>query len=383
MATVIKGPSLYQPNEILANASVTFEADKILAINADTTADEVIEFPSNYHLIPGMIDVHIHGANKADTMDATFEALQTICTALPQEGTTAFLATTMSQSIENTEAAITNTHNFMQTDYTGAEIIGLHLEGPFLSKQFAGAQPKEFIIDPDIELFEKWIKLSGNSIKQMTIAPERPGAIALIKHIKKHNIIPSLGHSDADYDQAINAIEAGCNHATHTFNAMRSIHHRNPNAITALLNDERVKTEIIVDGVHLHPAIVELTLKTKSKDNVILITDAMRAKCCCDGEYTLGGQDIIVKNHEARLKDGTLAGSVLKMGEALKNTMEFTGCSLQDIVVMASVNPAKQLNIYDTKGSIEVGKDADLVVLDNNYKVVATFCRGKLAYQHA
>ncbi len=372
-STLIKGLKIYHDNQVLENSTLIITNDKITNIDTSEVTDTVYSFPSDHHLIPGMIDMHIHGANACDMMDATFSSLHTICETLPAEGTTAFLPTTMSQSINKTEKAISNSVEFCKQHYSGAEILGLHLEGPFVSKQHAGAQPKEFIIEPNIELFKKWWQLSEQTIKQVTIAPEQPNALELIKFMREHNIIASLGHSDADYQEAIKAIDAGCTHATHLFNAMRALKHREPNAITALLNSDKVKTEIIVDGFHLHPAIVELVLKTKTKNGVILVTDAMRGKCCSDGTYTLGGQDITVKDNQARLKDGTLAGSVLQMGHAIKNMMQFTRCSLNDIITMAAENPAKQLNLSHRKGSIGIGKDADLVVLDSSYKVVATF----------
>ncbi len=380
MDSIIKGLNVYTESGIEKNGSIGINNGKIVAPSFSDNAQNTYEFPSNYHLIPGMIDMHIHGANGADVMDGDIASLQTICQALPSEGTTSYLATTMSEPISNINNALKNTADFIHSDYTGAEIIGIHLEGPFISKKRLGAQREACVIKPDIELFKQWQTTSRNLIKQVTIAPEEDSDFLLTTYLVANNIIASLGHSDADYQQACAAIDAGCSHATHLFNAMRSLKHREPGAITALLNATNVTVELIVDGVHLDPAIVELTYNIKSKNNIVLITDAMRAKCCCDGKYNLGGQEVIVSGNQARLQSGALAGSVLQMKHAITNMMKFTNCNLSDIVTMTAINPAKLLTIFDRKGSIKINKDADLVVLDDKYNVVATFCRGHLSY---
>lgn len=348
----------------------------------DEESCEVIDLQSGFTAVPGFIDLHIHGVDGADVMDATNEALVTMSKALPREGTTSFLATTMTQSKEAIEAAIRNAGEYISGDQPSgqAEIVGIHLEGPFVNKTKAGAQPLEHIIDPDTEQFKKWNQLSGETVKLVTLAPERPGGLELVKFLKEHGVIASIGHTNATFHEVEEAIEAGATHITHLFNQMRGLHHREPGVAGAALLREELLAEIIADGVHVNPEMVKLAYKLKGKERIVLITDSMRAKCLKNGHYDLGGQDVIVQDGKAVLSDGTLAGSILKLGHAVKNIMAFTGCSLEDAVEMASINPAKQLNIFDRKGSLETGKDADIVILDQQLDVAMTFCNGRLAY---
>jgi N-acetylglucosamine-6-phosphate deacetylase len=380
---IISGPQIYTEQGILQNTNVVIRADQIHAIdNKKYSSSEVWTFPNNYHLVPGFIDLHVHGAQNSDVMDATVDALTTISQVLAKEGTTGFLATTMTAPPEKIEQALIVVQDTMQIQQLqGASILGAHLEGPFISANKAGAQSKEMILPLDIKYLKRWQKITNNTIKLVTLAPELPGGIEFIHYLKQQNIIASIGHSDATYQEALAGIEAGCSYTTHIFNAMRGIHQREPGAVTAALLSDKISTELIVDGIHLHPAIVELILKLKGKEKMILVTDAMRAKCLCDGSYDLGGQSVSVKEGIARLPNGMLAGSVLRMSEALQNVLKFTGCTLLDAIKMAAENPAKMLGLFSKKGSIAVGKDADLVVLDAEYEVAATICGGRVVYQ--
>ena len=255
------------------------------------------------------------------------------------------------------------------------------MEGPFIAEKKVGAQCADEIILPNINYIDKWQTISERAIKLVTLAPELPNSLELIRYLRQQNIVASIGHTNATYDETIAGIEAGCSYATHLFNAMRGIHQREPGAVTAALLSEKISTELIVDGVHLHPAIVKLALKLKSNDKIILVTDAIRAKCLCDGTYDLGGQSVDVKNGVASLKDGTLAGSVLRMPTAIQNILQFTDCTLLDAIKMTSENPAKILGIFNKKGSIALKKEADLVVLDDKLNVVLTLRGGRIAYQ--
>ena len=383
MNLIISGPRVYTEKNILENGIVEIQdgiIKKVDSAEKNSHASEVLEFPANYHLIPGFIDLHTHGANGHDVMDATPEALAVIAKALAAEGTTAFLATTMTADVKEIEKALSVVNDFMQSPQNkiGAKILGVHLEGPFLALTKMGAQRGDKIISPDVDLLKKWEKISGDNIRLVTLAPEQKNSMAMIAYLKKQNIISSLGHTDATYAEACEAIEAGSSYATHLFNAMRGIHHREPGTVTAALLSDDVTAELVVDGFHLHPGIVKLVLKIKGKEKIVLVTDAMRAKCLADGCYDLGGQDVYVEKGSARLKDGTLAGSVLKMPSAVQNMLNYTGCELIDAVKMAAENPAKLLGVFDYKGSIAVGKDADIVVLNDSLEVVLTVCAGKI-----
>jgi N-acetylglucosamine-6-phosphate deacetylase len=357
---VIQGPTYHSDKKTIPDAKIVVNNGKL---SVNNTAKATHKFPREYHLIPGMIDMHIHGSCGYDVMDATPEALQTIADSLLKQGTTGFLATTMTGEIENIEAALINAAEFAKQQTSGAKVLGVHLEGPFIAPEFTGAQRRELIISPDIKLFQRWQEKTNNVIKMVTIAPEQKNSTEFIQYLKKTGVIASFGHSNADYKQTNQAIDDGITHATHLFNAMRGIHHRQPGAVTALLLRDEVYAELICDNIHLVPAIIDLAYRMKTADRLILVTDATRAQCMKDGEYELGGQKIIVQNKAVHLADGTLAGSVLTLPEAMKYTIEATGCDLSDIVKMTSTNPSDQLNI-NTRGA---------VLLDAEYNVVDVF----------
>ncbi|WP_017726075.1 N-acetylglucosamine-6-phosphate deacetylase [Halalkalibacterium ligniniphilum] len=384
----IKNITLHAEDETYPNGYIKVMDGKIAEIGSasdlsDHDDHEWMILSPSFHLIPGMIDVHIHGAAGADTMDATAEALQTMANALPKEGTTSFLATTITQSTEAIEQALENAAQFIEEGQSAgeAEVLGIHLEGPFISAKRAGAQPPDHIKNPDLQLFKKWQQLAKGKIKLVTLAPERSGGLALVHYLKETGVTASIGHSDATYQEVEEAIKAGAAHVTHLFNGMRGLHHREPGAAGAALLKDELLVEIIADGIHVIPEMIQLAYKQKTSERLILITDAIRAKCLKNGTYDLGGQEVRVEAGEATLGDGTLAGSMLKMKDAAKNIQSYTNATLSDIIKMTSVNAAKQLNVFDRKGSIAIGKDADFVIVDEAFDVVMTFCRGKLAYE--
>ncbi|MBT2659596.1 N-acetylglucosamine-6-phosphate deacetylase [Bacillus sp. ISL-45] len=343
---------------------------------------DVIELPEDSTIVPGFIDVHIHGAGGADTMDATIDALTTMASTLSAEGTTSFLATTITQDQKAILKALDNAADYISYHNKPgkAEVLGIHLEGPFINESRKGAQPAEHIITPDIELFAKMQEASRNNIRLVTLAPEKENGNKLIAYLAENGVIASVGHSDATYGQMAEAVKAGATHVTHLFNGMRGMHHRDPGVAGAALLFDELKIEMIADGIHVVPEMLDLSIRAKGTDGVILITDSMRAKCLKNGTYDLGGQEVSVADGKALLADGTLAGSILKMKDSLKNMMEFTGISLTEAVKLASENPARQLKVFDRKGSIASGKDADLVVLDRNHEVAMAFCRGVASY---
>lgn len=340
---------------------------------------EEVKLPENAIVLPGFIDVHVHGAGGSDAMDGTREALDVIGKKLAQEGTAGFLATTMTQSEEKIKKALEAVRDY--DGACGARILGVHLEGPFISPDFAGAQPREYIAAPDVAQFEKYDCASGGKIKKVTLAPEEKGADTFIKHLAERGIVPSLGHSSATAADVSRAIESGAKSVTHTFNAQSPFKHREIGlAGSALLRDE-LHCEIIADGVHVSFEAIKLLLKNKPKEKITLITDAIRAKGCGEGESELGGQKVYVKDGQARLSDGTLAGSVLKMNVAVRNMVRKVGVPFETAVAYATENPAKELGIYGETGSITQGKRADFTVLDDDFNVLMTVVGGKLVYR--
>ncbi|WP_144510424.1 N-acetylglucosamine-6-phosphate deacetylase [Bacillus sp. FJAT-22090] len=343
-------------------------------------ADEKINgLSSEWIVFPGYIDMHIHGSAGFDVMDADEKSLRGLARSLVKEGTTSFLATTITQTVEAIENALENISSF-ETAIDEAEILGIHLEGPFLSTRQAGAQPIEHIIDPSIELFNHWQDISGNRIKQITIAPEVTNGLELVKSLSERGVIVSIGHSDATSEELGQAVKLGATQATHLFNQMRSFHHREPGVVGSVLVEEQIKTEIIADFIHSHPMAVKIAYLLKKASGVILITDAMRAKGLPYGDYDLGGQTVHVTREGAHLPTGALAGSVLTMDEAVRNIRKCTNSSLQELVAMSSTNAAKQLKL-STKGYIAEGLDADLVILNKDLHIEKTICRGNIVFE--
>lgn len=384
---MIKHGTIYSENQVIKDGFLKINKGRISDISmspftTNISDYEIIAIPDTFSVIPGMIDLHIHGVNGADTMDATKEALDVIASTLPMEGTTSFLATTITEDTKAIEKSLLNACDYIHSLQSegNAEVLGIHLEGPFIHRDKAGAQPIRHILNPDLAMFKSWQSLSNNEIKLVTLAPELPGGIEFIKYLKNQGIISSIAHSQASYKQVLAAIESGLSHVTHLFNQMTGLHHRDPGIVGAAFLKDELKVELIADGIHVCPEIVKFAYDQITDERMILITDAMRAKWLDDGTYDLGGQMVTVQEGKALLEENTLAGSVLKMIDAFKNIQRFTGCTIESAIKMASENPAKQLNVFDRKGSISIGKDADLVILDEEMNVFMTICNGKIAY---
>ncbi|MBT2569786.1 N-acetylglucosamine-6-phosphate deacetylase [Planococcus sp. ISL-110] len=359
---------------LVEDGKISHAAEKI-----DSKADIHIDATcKNWTAFPGFIDVHIHGAAGHDVMDATPEALNSLASTLPKEGTTSFLATTMTQSDNAISAALQNIQKF-QAQEGQAEMLGVHLEGPFISSKRAGAQPIEHIAVASYPLFRKWQKLSGSQIRLVTLAPETKNGMLFIKRLIGDGVIASIGHSDASLEEVQAAVRSGASHVTHLYNQMSPFHHRNPGVVGAALMEEGLTAEVIVDFIHSHPTSVELAFRQKGAERLLLITDAMRAKGLPPGVYDLGGKDVQVTHRDARLANGTLAGSVLTMDRAVRNIQSITGCSLNELVAMTSANAAKELGLAN-KGKLEAGADADVAILDENFTVQMTICKGTIAY---
>ena len=363
----------------LEKTSLTYD-EKFVTIGKNE--EGLQELPEEYVVVPGFIDEHVHGAAGSDAMDGTMEDLGKIANALASEGTTAFLATTMTQSPENITKALKAVKAYRElSPESGAEILGVHLEGPFISKDFVGAQPIEYLAKPSVEVFKKYQDASGDCVRIVTLAPEVEGSTELIKYLVSQNIVASIGHTNATYVDVKKAVEVGATNLTHTYNAMKPLHHREVGTVGSGFLFDELNCECICDGIHVSGPAIQLLHKNKPADKMTLITDAMRAKHMPDGDYELGGQPVIVKNNEARLHDGTLAGSVLKMNLAVKNVMKFLDLPLEEVVKYATINPARNLHVDDVMGSIRVGKRANLVVVDQDMNVHMTIRDGKVVYR--
>ena len=378
----LKNVNVYIEGKGIVKTDIAFENGKIVLENASID-EEIATFSQDALVVPGFVDEHIHGAGGFDAMDGTSEALSTIATKIASEGTTTFLATTMTQSVENISKALKGVDTYIKENHTeGARVGGVHLEGPFISPKHVGAQPLEYVAKPSVETFKKYFADSGNSVKIVSLAPEMEGAEELVKFLVENKVVASIGHTGAGNKQVEKAIDFGMTNVTHTYNAQTGIHHRDVGVVgTALLRDE-LNCELICDTIHVSVPAIKLVMKNKPKDKVTLITDSMRAKHMPDGESELGGQLVIVKNGEARLVDGTLAGSVLKMNVAIKNVVEQAGVDLLDAIDMASKNPAMNIGMYDKIGSIKDGKNADITVIDKNtFEVLLTVRDGNIIYK--
>ncbi|GEK90494.1 N-acetylglucosamine-6-phosphate deacetylase [Alkalibacterium kapii] len=350
-------------------------SDKVIALGEMDTyekqaEDEEIDAKGQY-VIPGFIDVHSHGGYGSDNMDADPEKISEMTEKMLQEGITSYFPTTMTQSDENIEASLKAINEAAEMN---PMIQGIHLEGPFISKDHKGAQPEEYIRLAQLDILKKWQELSGHRIRLITYAPETGDVSDFETYCQENNIILSAGHSGAKYAE-LKASKAS--HVTHLFNGQRGLHHREIGVSGFGLLEDDVTVEMIVDGFHISEEMVKLAYKAKGADGIELITDSMRAKGIPEGESELGGQKVIVKDKQARLSNGSLAGSVLTFIDAFKNMMAFTGCSVKEAVKMSSYNQAKEFNL-SSKGELKPGFDADMVVLDNNYNLKQTILGGKI-----
>ena len=377
-----KNVNVYVEGKGIVKTSIGFDNGVITCLKNNRKIEVIDNLTDDMIVVPGFIDQHIHGASGFDAMDGTLDALSGIAEALPKEGTTAFLATTMTQSPENINKALSTVKEYKDLNKAeGAEILGVHLEGPFISKSHIGAQPLEYVAEPLVDIFKGYQEVSGNTIKLVSLAPEVEGAEELIKYLKSQNIVASVGHSAAGYDDVEKAVKAGISNVTHTYNAQKAYHHRDIGTVGAALLIDDLNCEIICDTIHVSVPAIKMVIKNKPHTKVTLITDAMRAKQLADGISELGGQTVIVKNGEARLENGALAGSVLLMNVAVKNVVEKVGVPLIDVIDMATINPARNLGVDKEMGSIALGKKANLVVLDKDFSVVMTIREGNVIYK--
>lgn len=384
MITAILHGTAVLPDREVPDALVLLEETRIVyagSFDAERVPEGAERLDASGLLVlPGLIDTHVHGTHGDDVMLDGAEGIRRISARFPQYGTTAWLPSTISARHEELMRAVRWCVDAEQRPAGGAEIVGLHVEGPYINMKRKGAQPAEGVRDPDFDEVRELLDAAEGRMRIMTLAPELTGGLELIRLLVSEGVIASLGHSDATYEEALGGIAAGATHATHLFNAMRPIHHRDPGLITACLNEPEVLAEVIPDGVHLDPRIVRLALRTKGPDRSVLITDAFSATGLTEGTHALGPHRVHVRGALCTLEDGTIAGSILTMDRAVRNAMSFAGISRVEAVRMASLIPARVAGCAERKGSLEAGKDADVTLLDPEFRCRATWVGGRVAY---
>lgn len=363
----------------IEKGSVLVENGKIKEINPSNVNDTEVIDAEGLYLSPGFIDVHIHGAGGCDTMDGTVESINTIAKTIVQHGTTSFTPTTMTVAAEDIRKSMKVIKKLKEEGTEGANVLGAHLEGPFISPKAIGAQNPNFLLAPSVENYNKIVGDYSDAVVSITMAPEVEGAKELIKYLSDNGVTVSMGHTKATYDEAIEGIKCGACHSTHLYNAMTPFTHREPGVVGATF-DTDITTETISDGIHISYPALRTAYKQKGTDKVLLVSDAMEACGMPDGQYSLGGQDVIVKNGAARLLDGTLAGSVLTLDKAVKNIYNNSNYPLNEVVRMATYNGAKHCHVEDHKGLIKEGYDADLILFNEDIEIQKVFVNGKEVY---
>lgn len=379
MKCIVNGRILLPAGEA-AGKALAFENGAIAGIiDEPPTGAEVIDAKGGY-VSPGLIDVHIHGFMGWDASNGRVSELRRMSRQMAKWGTTAWLPTTMTLGWFELETCFSAVRKAMTDslapDWGGAQVMGCHAEGPFINPAKKGAQNGDCIQTPDVRKLLTWTDV----IRLMTVAPEVPGALPFIRAATKLGVVISMGHTAATAKEALAGVEAGITHATHTFNAMTPLNHREPGAVGAALSDERVYCELIADTFHVNPMLFGMMVRQK-RDRLVLITDSIQVAHLPDGPHDQSGQTVIVDGIRCRFPDGTIAGSSLTMDRAVRNFRAHTGLPLCEVVNMASLYAARSVGIDRNKGSLEPGKDADIVIADGDFNVQATFIRGECAYR--
>jgi len=383
---VIEAGALLTPFEKFTPGRLVIDGPFIAAAGpAETTAlpsgTERAEHIDARELVvtPGFIEPHIHGAGGVDLMEGTYDSVNSVSRILPRHGTTSFLATTVSSPPEVLTKTVEQLGSLMARPFDGAQPLGIHLEGPFISPFKRGTHKAGNVVAPNPDLLEKWTRAANKSLRLLTLAPELPGSEDLIRIAKDSGIVVAMGHSNASLEEAALAVQRGACYAVHTFNAMRAISHRDPGIAGEVLSDDRIFAEIIADGIHVAPSLVRLFARAKGKERILLVTDAISAMDMPNGRYTLGVDSIEVVDGACRNAEGRLAGSTLTQEVALRNFINWTEWPLEDAISGLTVNPARALGL-DGKGVLKPGADADVVLMDQSFRVMKTFVKGKLVF---
>jgi len=375
--------TLVAESSLVPNAAIQIrngKVERISSFQAGLSRDAVKVDVGGAYVSPGFIDLHVHGTGGYDSTDGTRAALSGLREALLPYGVTTVVPTLLSSPTAVIRAFLEAVKSEVSANESGAKIVGAHLEGPFLNAAQRGVHLEENLKAPSIKMFNEFTEGYRSLVKIMTLAPELEGALSVIHECKRVGIVTSIGHTDASYSEATTGIEAGISHSTHTFNAMSQLHARDPGSVGAVLSSNNVYAEVIVDSIHVHPSNVRLLIQMKGATRTILVTDAVKPTGTTTKEFEMGGIKASVRDGSVRTPEGKLCGSTLTMDRAIRNVRSWTNRSIPEIIRMASLNPAEQLGIADTTGSLVEGKDADIVILDKELTVKATYVRGVQRY---
>lgn len=380
-ATIIRG-SIVTPREIVPRGQVVVEGGKITRVGPrdERISGQVLDYNDCY-VAPGLIDIHVHGGGGHGVMDASPESLNGLSRFLAAGGVTGFLATTYTAPQEEIIAAAGRVRRSVNEDTEGAAVLGLHLEGPYINPRRKGAQSAANIRSPSLEELGEVYAEAGGTLKIVTLAPEIEGALEAVAWLRSKGVVPSAGHTDATYGEMMAGVEAGVRHAAHLFNGMRPFHHREPGVVGAALEDDRVSIELIADGIHLHSATLRLAAGRKGSGRTALVSDAVAPAGLPDGDYVLGGEEVHMEDGRCTLGSGALAGSTIRLSDAVRNMVVLVGLPVTEAFEMASATPARVLGLEDVKGRLEPGMDADLTVLDEGFSPLLTMVGGRTAYR--
>lgn len=368
-------------DQVIDKAYLTIEDGKFGPILMEEPQDAPIKDYSQSIVAPGLVDTHIHGYKSHDVMDNDFEGIKVISEGLLSCGVTSWLPTTLTSSAELLNDVCETIGNHYQ-EVTGAKIRGIFLEGPFFTEKYKGAQNPKYMSDPSVDKLAKWHELSQGLVNKIAIAPERKGVKEFIEFAKSKGVYTALAHSDATYEEAAAAVEAGANIFVHIYNGMSGLHHRNPGMVGAALSLDKVFAEMICDGHHVHPAAARVVTRARGPKETVLITDCMRAGGMGEGQSRLGEFEVVVKDGTARLKEtGNLAGSILELKQGVKNVVDWGLVSPAEALRMASLTPAQSVGIESVCGRIAPGYEADFIVVSDQLELEATYLDGELRYQ--
>ncbi len=380
MQFTLRGVRLIDATQELTGSSITINGARIQAVGAPADVTDGSIDATGMLVTPGFIEVHTHGGGGFNLHTTAVQEIQAYARWIATTGVTSFLIAVVGTANALPEVQLCTAVAAIEDQQAGAEALGIHLEGPYISEKRRGAHPTDWLRIPNEQETEYILGLTKNYLRLVTLAPELPGAAKMVRRLIEAGITVSIGHTDATYEQTQAALALGITHATHCFNAMRPMLHREPGPVAAIAQAQQVRGELIADGVHVHPAMMDMLIRMLGPERVVVVTDAQAVAGMPDGTFEFAGQQVHIHCGAARLADGVLAGSVLTMDQALRNVIELTKVTLQQAVGMLTLNPACSAGLAERKGRLAAGYDADLLLFDADLTLQATICRGRLAF---